>query len=117
MDLTAKTTLKHFMISLAGSNMDDMSDSWEIRYSSFVGELILFDPSIYGRNRSSLQREDVSTDMYIVRGRFDKKIMMVQISHANMKIPNIDKMTKSSIIEAVKEKFNGYKKNRERIAA
>ena len=81
----------------------DIPQSWQIRYSKYIGDLTLFDDRIYQKKQEELVSEKISDDVYFT---FDKKtgrLMMVEIGDAKSIIPDIDNMDKSFIINKIKE--------------
>lgn len=82
----------------------DIKTNWEIRYSRYVGVLVLFDESIYRISKESLKTEIVDgNDTKITFDRANGEPLMIQMPNPSRIIPNIDDMEKIYIINKVKE--------------
>lgn len=82
---------------------DHIHDNWEIRYSAFIDELVLFDA-----DNINISREQIEGEMiYGVKFAFDRrdgKLLMMKIDNASSTLGvNINELTKYDIIKKVKE--------------
>lgn len=78
-------------------------DTWEVRYSKYVGDLSVFNKDIYAMKAEELRSDQIEKDIFVTINSLDNRLMMVEVKDADRKIAGIDKMNKDSIINIVKE--------------
>ncbi|MBQ3348588.1 hypothetical protein IJG90_03680 [Candidatus Saccharibacteria bacterium] len=81
----------------------NIPDNWEIRYSKYVGDLTLFDRTIYSKNKNELATKRIGERTFITFDVKKSTPLMIEISEAKEIIADIDILEKSSIIKIVKE--------------
>lgn len=77
-------------------------DTWEVRYSKYVGDLSVFDKKIYNIESDKLHTNQIKDGVFITVDA-SNHLMMIEIRDADKVINGIDKMNKSSILNTVKE--------------
>lgn len=84
---------------------DKINDNWEIRYSQYVGDLTIYDKRIGTMDSSKLR-----TDIYgAIKVSYDSETgipYVIELEDAADFIPDIDKKSKNSIINNIKEFIN-----------
>lgn len=78
-----------------------MNDAWDIRYSKYVGDLVLFDERI-----AQIDRTNLKANLYkdaVVTVDEDDRPVMIEIRNADSLFGDLNNMSKQEIIHKVKE--------------
>ncbi len=76
---------------------------WQIRYSKYVGDLIIFDDDIYSKEKKELELKKNNDGELLVFEKQNGRLLMVKLENPEKIVPNIDIMNKSCIINKIKE--------------
>lgn len=79
-----------------------MNSDWDIRYSQYIGDLIIFDERISRIDRAALKSNSYK-DAIITIDKNSNKPVMVEIKNADLLFGDLNGMSKQEIIHKVKE--------------